>query len=99
MFVVLSSGEMDIMPAWVFFKDDLNHAKLMNFTYYAYVNSVMQPDGDIYLSKLAYPAIALSIYDLEYNYSAFYHDVHYKNAFADFCNNCSIFALNVFGKF
>ena len=87
------------MPAWVFFKDDQNYAKLLNLSFFAYTNSITQPDGDIYMSKLAFPAIALSIYDLEFNYTGIYQDIHYRNAFADYCNNCSIFALNTFGIF
>lgn len=86
--------KLDLMPAWIFFKDD--PLKLIIFAFDAYIKSITHVDADIYMSKLAFPAIALSIYDLQSNLTQF-NGAHYSSAFGDFCDNCSIFALNSYG--
>lgn len=84
---------LDLMPAWVFFRDPRN---LVKFTLDSYIESIASDNADIHISKRAFPAIALSIYDLQSNLTQF-TKAHYTSAFADFCDNCTIFALNSYG--
>lgn len=90
-----SCSQMDFMPAWVFFKGDFHYSQIGNFTLWAYRESLMHYRDYVYPAYRAFPSVAMSTYDFEYQIG--FNQSSYRFTYDALCVNCSIFAINAYG--